>query len=609
MQVPFRFWLLLCLFPAPGLNAQTVFSVQIQYAPSEQSALLQAIELFRPAPSASTDSTLLFSLPDSLAAAALPANLLLHVQEQSYLSASFDSLSREYKYLHLGPMLRWVSLQPDQPENEAWLNAAGFREKMFQNKALRYDVLLDLEQKILVQAENNGYPFAQVGLAQVRVGENGDASALLRLQRSRFITFSDVKITGDLKVPKAFMRNFLGIQPGAPYSRAQVLRLRDQLRTLPFAELGGNPTVSFIGNEATVNLFLKKKRAGRFDFIIGLLPQPNAENAKLLLTGSLNANFQNALNLGERIALEFERLKPETQRLEASAGVPYLFGTAFGADGKLQIFKRDSSWVDAQGDLGVQYFFPGGDYVRVLWENKSSSLQKVDTLAVIQSRRLPANLDLRQNGFGLEISYARLDYRFNPRKGWSVFLKGTAGFNNVLRNNQIENLRLPSDPAYRFSTLYDSIAGKVARYRAECRLEYYLPFFKRSTLKLAMRSSGIFSPKPVFNNEQFRLGGNKLLRGFDEESLFATRYAVATAEVRLLLGLNSFLSAFTDYGYIENVTYRTRSFLRPVGLGVGMNFETKAGIFGISVAVGRRDVGQGVDFRSAKFHLGYVSLF
>jgi hypothetical protein len=71
----------------------------------------------------------------------------------------------------------------------------------------------------------------------------------------------------------------------------------------------------------------------------------------------------------------------------------------------------------------------------------------------------------------------------------------------------------------------------------------------------------------------------------------------------------AYLSAFADYAYIENVSYRTRLFSRPLGLGVGMNFETKAGIFGISIAVGRQDIGQGVDFRSAKFHLGYVSLF
>ena len=41
---------------------------------------------------------------------------------------------------------------------------------------------------------------------------------------------------------------YLGLKPGSPYSRAQVLRLRDQLRTLLFLETTGNPTVSFAGN-------------------------------------------------------------------------------------------------------------------------------------------------------------------------------------------------------------------------------------------------------------------------------------------------------------------------------------------------------------------------
>jgi hypothetical protein len=46
-----------------------------------------------------------------------------------------------------------------------------------------------------------------------------------------------------------------------------------------------------------------------------------------------------------------------------------------------------------------------------------------------------------------------------------------------------------------------------------------------------------------------------------------------------------------------------------LGAGAGLTFETKAGIFGISLAVGRRDVGQSMDLRATKFHLGYVSLF
>jgi len=518
--------------------------------------------------------------------------------------------------------MRWLRLRPANADDDDWLRAAGFREKLFTEKPLRYDALLALEQAVLEQAENNGYPFAQVWLDSIQMHPDGGVSAVLQIEHGRFFTFKQLKINGDLKLPAAFLPNYLGLKTGDPYNRAQVLRLREQLRTLLFVEMAGNPTVTFTGiptgdgsarpkpadGEATVNLFLQKKRASRFDFIIGLLPQTGAEQ-KLLLTGSLSAAFQNALNLGERFAVEFERLRPETQKLDVQTSVPYIFGSSFGAEGRLNIFRRDSTWVDAQGDVGVSYLFTGGDYVKILWENKSSSLQKVDTVAVRNTRRLPPNLDLRQNGFGLEAGLNRLDYRFNPRQGWAVQLKAMAGFNTVRRNSQIENLRDPGEPDFSYASLYDSVAGREARYRLEGKTELFIPFFQRTTLKLGVRTGGIFSQKPVFNNEQYRLGGNKLLRGFDEESLFATRFVVTTAEVRLLIGLNSYLAAFADYGYVENVTSRTRVFLRPFGMGAGLNFETQAGIFGINLAVGRRDAGQAFDFRAVKFHLGYVNLF
>lgn len=204
--------------------------------------------------------------------------------------------------------------------------------------------------------------------------------------------------------------------------------------------------------------------------------------------------------------------------------MPYVFGLPFGVDGRLGVFRRDSrTWVDAQGQLGVQYFFEGSDFVSFFWENKSSSLQKIDTLDILANRRLPAVLDLRQNGFGLETGLTRLDYRFNPRRGWALSLRGVAGFNTVQRNPTIEALRDPADPDFSFAVLYDSVAGRVARFHLDGQAALYLPLAARTTVKLGLRGGGIFSEKPVFANEQYRLGGNKLLRGFDEESLFATR--------------------------------------------------------------------------------------
>jgi len=584
------------------------FKMLVTAADSESFA--QLTRDFLPHPEAIEPGTFLLLAPDTVPVGSIARRLIRHLRDRSYLVASLDTsgLPPGIWRLYLGPPIRWISLRPLSLEDENWLEAAGFREKKFTGKPLRYDLLLALEKNILEQFENNGYPFAAVRLDNIRMDSTGGVSAVLAVQRNRFFTFKQLKVNGDVKLPPAYLPNYLGLRAGQPYSRAQVLRLREQLRTLLFVEPTGNPSVTFAGNEATVNLFLQKKRASRFDFIIGLLPQPDAAASanRLLLTGSLSAAFMNALNLGERLSVELERLRPETQKLDVQSGLPYLFGTPFGVEGRLNIFKRDSTWVDAQADLGVQYLFQGTDFIKFFWENKSSTLQKVDTVAVRSSRRLPANLDLRQNGFGIESSLNRLDYRFNPRRGWAAAIKGVAGFNAVLRNNQIEALQ---DTAFNFASLYDTLDARSTRFRVELKTEIYLPVFVRSTLKISLRSGGIFSEKPVYANEQYRLGGNKLLRGFDEESLFATRWAVATAEFRLLLGQNSYLSAFTDYGYVENTTNRTRLFLRPWGLGAGLNFETQAGIFGISIAVGRRDAGETMDLRATKFHLGYVSLF
>lgn len=606
-MVVFRVTFLLCCFFGNILPAQTSFFLRIDSA--DQAGFYQNIGDFRLKPVGERGDAAEFHLPDSSAIQPFCLDLLRHFYQKSYLSASIDSLNGVNAFFHPGPAMRWVSVRSANPENEAWLQSAGFREKHFAQKPLRYDVLLALEQRLLEQAENNGYPFAQVWLDSLQMADDGGVSGLLRLERNRFVVFKQLKINGDVKLPPPFLPNYLGLRPGAPYSRALVLRIREQLRSLLFVESTGNPTVTFSDTEATVNLFLQKKRASRFDFIIGLLPRPDATDGKLLLTGSLSAAFLNALSLGERFAVEFERLRPETQKLDVQMGIPYVFGTPFGVEGRLNIFRRDSTWVDAQSEIGVQYLFTGGDYVKFLWENRSSSLQTIDTLSVLQTKRLPPDLDLRQNGFGLETGFNRLDYRFNPRKGWSAVLKIVAGFNTVRRNSQIENLRDPGDPAFEFSSLYDSVAGRNARYRLETNAQYFIPVMQRSTVKLGLRSGAVFSSKPVYNNEQYRLGGNKLLRGFDEESLFATRFVVATAEWRLLLGPNSYLAAFADYGYLENVTNRTEAYLHPLGMGAGLSFETQAGIFGISLAVGKRDRDQPFDFRALKFHLGYVSLF
>ena len=318
--------------------------------------------------------------------------------------------------------------------------------------------------------------------------------------------------------------------------------------------------------------------------------------------------MHNQFGLGERIFVEFEQLRPETQDLEVQFAYPYIFNLPFGVDTRFDLYKRDTSYLDVISDLGIQYLFEGGNYLKAFWNQTSTNILSVNKTAILQSRRLPASLDVSNSTFGLEYNLQKLDYRFNPRKGWALWLRGGAGVKQIKKNNTILDLEDPSDINFKFASLYDTLNLSTFQYKLSARVENYLSVFSNSVIKGSLRFGGIFSENDIYQNEQFRLGGNKILRGYDEETIFATRYAVVTLEYRLLLGQNSYLYTFGDYGYIQNRTATQNRTEEPLGFGAGITFETGVGVFGFSLALGRLS-DKSFDFRNTKTHFGYVSYF
>ena len=102
------------------------------------------------------------------------------------------------------------------------------------------------------------------------------------------------------------------------------------------------------------------------------------------------------------------------------------------------------------------------------------------------------------------------------------------------------------------------------------------------------------------------MGGNKLLRGFDEAQFFSSYYLVTGMAYRILLSNNSYISIpFIDFGWLED---GTGSSMWALGFGTGLGIETGAGLFQFSIATGRTEPGS-FDFRRPKVHLGFSSLF
>ena len=551
-------------------------------------------------------------LMDSVAIASLLRGVIGDFHKQAYLESSFDFISKKDSILtlkfHLGNRYEWAQLRNGNV-SEAFLAQVGYREKLFENKAFIYSEIADIEEKLLSYAEDNGYPFAQVWLDSIVI-QNSQISAALMMKTGAVFKFDTIHTEGLVKISSTYLQNYLELKKGAFFSRSKILQISRRLADLPFLSERKKPTITFKeNNTATINLFLENKKASRWDFLVGVQPNTTTNGSqKFTVTFNGNADFQNLLGLGERIFANFENLRPQSPRLNLKVTYPYILNFPFGFDGSFDLYKRDSVYIETHLNLGTQYMLGGNDYLKLFWNNYKSNNLIINALQIIQTKQLPATLDILTNTFGLELSKQKLDYRFNPRKGWSVVLRGSAGVRQVRKNSDILNLKDSSDSTFNFSKLYDTLSLKNFQYTISSQSAYYLPFLKRGVLKIGIQGGFIFTTSPISQNEQYRIGGNRILRGFNEESIFASRYAVGTLEYRFLLGRNSYLYAFADVGYVEDVTRTTRRYDTPIGFGAGITFETKVGLFGFTLAAGREQ-GNPIDFRNTKTHFGYVSLF
>ncbi len=546
------------------------------------------------------------SFTDSLSLKKNLNELLQQLQARSYLAASVDRLTRNGKVfaaqLHVGAAYKWAKLKSAAVE-EAFLDRVGFKERLFERKPFHYVELRKIQEALLVYAENNGYPFATVSLEDIEIRED-EIMASLKMEKNRLIVIDGINLIGDVKISDQYLENYLGLKQGTLYSKAKIKKIRTRIRELAFLQEKKDATVTFKGDKATINLFLTRKKSSRFDFLLGVLPNTNSDptnpalQRRLLITGTFNADLYNQFGLGERLFAEFQQLSPGTQELDLQVLYPYVLDLPFGLDLKFSLYKRDSTFLDVETDLGFQYIFEGGNYVKAFWNNTSSSLLQIEETR-IRAGFLPRTLDVRNSSFGLEYNLQKLDYRFNPRKGWHLFLRGAAGIKNIKKNATIVEIN---------ESLYDSLELRTFQYKLTGQVAHYFPLGRRGVVKTSLRAGFIISENPIYQNEQFRLGGNRLLRGFDEESIFSTNYVVSTLEYRFIIGQNSYFYLFGDYAYLENITPDRRNFDQALGLGVGITFETKVGVFGLSYALGKQQ-GNPFDFRAAKIHFGYVSLF
>jgi outer membrane protein assembly factor BamA len=543
---------------------------------------------------------------DTIAFVELLQNDIINLWSKGFLLANIDTISIVdscfFAKVYIGEAYKFGEIQISD-EHLAIVHASGLKNVRWKDKTLSIDMISQYADALLTYLENNGFPFANVHLDSTSISD-GKINSSLVLSKNRYVPFDSTDIIGKVDIRDGYIARYLNIKANDPYNRSKAKAIEKRINDLTFIELDSTPIIKFANNVAQVQLYLKPKKASRFDFLIGVLPSTENGQRKFSIIGEFTGEMYNKLGHGEYIFANVQS-RPETRVLDIRFNYPYLFDLPLGIDLKGGIFFNEK-FRETKWDVGTLYQFDGASNIKISWSNKTSRLIDIDTTSIVAGRKLPNQLDISYNGGGLEYFYRDLDYRFNPSKGWEIRLNGTVGLKKIIRNIRIEAL---SEPDLDFNLAYDTLKLNTLQTEAKLSAAFYIPAFNIGTFKLGLEGGLQYNEEQIFENELYRIGGNSLLRGFDELSVLTSAYLVTTAEFRLLLDRNSYLSfPFIDYGLTRITVDEEEQWDTAISIGMGINFSTPAGIFNVSFAAGKR-LDNPIDFGNTKIHFGYVSLF
>ena len=533
------------------------------------------------------------------------------IMDKGFPTASLDSVFYDSAHakvkIYLGEKYMWGQINTDSIDQNV-LDYIGWNEKQFNNKLIDFSRLRFEQEKIIEYYENTGFPFAEVSLKNIEI-KNDKIKAQLDIKKGTFYRIDSIRVYGKVKIKNLFLQHYLGISAGSVYNNQKLQQVSKLLRELAFLQEQQPWDISMYGTGATLNLYLQPKKSSQINALVGFVPG-NTITGKAQVTADVHLDLKNTLGNGESILVNWQQLQPQSPRLNLAYTHPYIFNSNFGIDFSFDLFKSDSSYLNLNGILGLQYIISSSKTFRIFYQNEQSYLLSggIDTNRIIASKILPPNIDVGTGSVGIGYHYVNTNYRLNPRKGNEMDIVATAGIKKTSKNNNIVNLKDPNDSAFDFNSLYDSIKLKTYQFKIIASGAHYFPLGKSSTFKTAVSIGFLESPQ-TFQNELFRIGGYSLLRGFDAESIYANKYAVFTGEYRYLVGINSYFFGFSDVGFTETKFSNTQYSNSFVSGGIGISFETKFGLLNLSYAVGKRN---DVNFNlknSSKISFGYINYF
>ncbi len=518
---------------------------------------------------------------------------------EGYIACALDTTIKKKDSIiyrvYLGRPYQWTNLDLSAVKTEI-ISQSNYRKKRFENTALDPKSYLSLIEDLLAAYANNGFPFCRLKLTNIEELKLTDSNyyalnAKLSCWEGPLVVYDSIYLKGSADQNRTFLLNYLDIYPGKVFSKDEIENINLRIKEIPFLQAKDDPGLMFSDRGASLYLYVDKKKSNAFNALIGVLP--DNVTGKIRLSGEATINLRNALNKGELLLLDWQQFPNSSQQLQLATEIPYIFKTSLGFGADFRLFKQDSTYAEFEPGVSLSYLLPGYQKISFSYHRYSSTVINLNQYQ--NSLVLPpfANSDINRFGLGFDLN--SLDYKLNPRKGYDLRANGVLGYKTIQKIPELDE------------SLYDDIQLKSNQFEFNYKAGYYLPLFARFSLHSEVKGGQKFNDQ-LLQNELFRVGGTRDLRGFDENSFGLSSYHIGTIDFRFLLDRDSHILLFYDYAYVERKVLDDFSYDTPFAIGVGTQFNTGAGNFVVNYALGSQQ-GNPILLRNGKVHFGFVSIF
>lgn len=431
---------------------------------------------------------------------------------------------------------------------------------------------LETSLKILnTEISNQGDPFSFLQLDEISKKDTSTLSANLVLSSKSQRFIDKIIVKGYEKFPKSYLRHYLNIKKGQTFNLSDIKNKSSVINDLRFANQIKDPEVLFTKDSTILYVYIEKVKSNTFDGFLGF--GTNTETNKIEFDGYLNLNLTNNLNYGESLKLLYKSDENEQKTFDINTTFPYMFRTPLGIDLNLNIFKRDSSFINVSQKAKLFYQINPNNQVSLgINSIKSENLLNSNVTTIT---------DFKSDYYTTNYIHTR-PQNYNILFPTNFLFDITLGLGN--RNSEGEDEK---------QTKVELNTFKI--FNLNDKNSFY------SRLNFAYLDSNTY-----LENELFRFGGINSIRGFEENSLTANLYTVLNTEYRYQLNNTLYINSVIDAAYFEDNFNLIKEKL--FGFGFGFGLLTNSGLFKLNYSVGKTE-NQKFKFSNSKLHISLSANF